>query len=114
MLPVSMSLFLMLMIVPTIMAGALGLLVGVAAASILRTNYRAYVVDAALGAAGFVAAFVSVLAIPWRGEYESNGWTIRNQVPHPMVWAYAFAAFLPLVHEIYRRCATGHRTPRPS
>ena len=61
------------------------------------------VLDGSLAVATFWIIFFTVLALPCSGcESIEQGWTIRNQVPHPLAWAYGAAVVTPLLHQVVK------------
>jgi hypothetical protein len=81
---------------------AVGLGVGAVVTHLFRTDLRMLWADALLGGAGIWGGFFVALVVPWRGEYVSDGWTIRNHFPFPWSVAFATALLLPAWFESMR------------
>lgn len=95
MLRASIPLLLIFMIPPTVFVSAIGLVIGLGTARLLRTNAGGIVLDAALAGFAFWLAFFIALALPWHGAHVENGWTFTNQFPYPMAWALASRVLCP-------------------
>ena len=81
---------------------AIGVAVALALAKPLRTDLHMLWVDTLLGGIGICGGIFAGLAMPWRGEYVSDGWTIRNQFPYPFAAAFLSSLLFPACFEAVR------------
>ena len=79
------------------------LFIGCATATLLGQRLRTVILDAVFAPVAFWSALAIALVIPCRNcGYVADGWTIRNQMPYPMVWASAAACLVPIAHHALR------------
>ena len=100
--PASILFYLPWLSVLALAACLVGTAVGWATSLAFRTGARGLGIDAILGVTGFFGGFVFASALPWRGCYDSDGWTLCNMFPYVWQVAWATAILLPVVHQMYR------------
>jgi 4-amino-4-deoxy-L-arabinose transferase-like glycosyltransferase len=102
--PNSPLLMIMLLAPLILLAGVVGALSGLIVASLLRLDRGAVWWDALWAPLAFLVVGYLALAVPCaRCEYVRDGWTLRNKVPYPELWAFGAACLIPVLHQLLRR-----------
>jgi cbb3-type cytochrome oxidase subunit 1 len=88
---------------------AIGLVCGFLAARAFQLDRIGLWKDALLGGIGVFAGVIVAIRMPWPentvSTVASDGRVVQttmHQFQHPFVVAYAFAAVLPILHQLYR------------